>query len=567
MALQTGATILNKYRIVKLLGEGGMARVWLAEELTFGKRLVALKEPRPNPLSDDAAEITLRYQREVQVCAELEQAGVPQIVRAITAEPYEDGLLLVMAYMPGGDLASLIKQNPHGLPPERAVAIALDVLAALDGAHNHPLEIIHRDVKPSNILFDKEGRAYLADFGLAQLAGVSGRSQLRGGQHPGTPQYMAPEQERTPGYLSPAADLFALGCVLWEMLTGQRYKRFRPGTPPSQQHSGLPTWLDEVVLRALFEDPYERWGSAEEMMEALTGSEREAAAAHHAAEERAAQMAAARRQAEAEAARQRAPEKPIWQQIGIELVCISAGEFLMGSDPNKEKITLDHEKPQHRVYLPDYALARTPVTVAQFEEFVKATAFETTVERLGFAEANTGRYWETVEGADWRHPRGPGSTVSQKGNHPVTQVSWEDAQAFCQWAGVRLPTEAEWEKAARGVDGRLWPWGNQVPNAQRCNFNANVNDTTPVGQYPSGASPYGLLDMAGNVSEYCADWFDREYYAQSLRENPAGPASGIFRVLRGGSWSGSEFNVRVANRSSCSSITGSANTGFRCALS
>ncbi len=283
MALQSGVTILNKYRVVKLLGEGGMARVWLAEELTFGKRLVALKEPRPNPLSDDAAEIALRYQREVQVCAELEQAGVPQIVRAITAEPYEEGLLLVMAYMPGGDLASLIKQHPHGLPPERAVAIALDVLAALDGAHSHPLEIIHRDVKPSNILFDKEGRAYLADFGLAQLAGVSGRSQLRGGQHPGTPPYMAPEQERTTGYLSPAADLFALGCVLWEMLTGQRYKRSKPGTPASQLRADVPVWLDQVVMKALAEDAWERWQGAGEMAGALRAG---AAAARSAKTER-----------------------------------------------------------------------------------------------------------------------------------------------------------------------------------------------------------------------------------------------------------------------------------------
>lgn len=498
-----------------------MARVWLAEELAFGQRLVAIKEPRPNPLSDDAAEIELRYRREVQVCAALEQAGVPNIVRAITAEPTGDGLLLVMAYMPGGDLADLIRQHPTGLPVERAVAIALDVLAALAGAHSHPMEIVHRDIKSNNILFDAQGRAHLADFGLAQLAGMSGRSQLRGSQHPGTPQYMAPEQERSAGYLSPAADLYALGCVLWEMLTGKRYKRYKPGTLPSQTRSEVPSWLDEVLARALAEDAWDRWGEAEEIAEALH--------ADLVMPKKQVAIPAASQPAPTGTVKASAPVLPplatsqlrIWQQIGIELVRIPAGEFLYGDDNSPMNLS-------------EYWIAKTPVTKAQFEAFVQATGYLTTAERQDSGSVYTGSGWQKMPGINWRDPyRARGARAGLTANHPVTLVSWEDAVAFCQWAGLRLPTEQEWEKSARGADGRLYAWGNQRPDSHRCNFNMTEKYTTPVDKYPESTSPYGLFDTTGNVDEWCEDLFS---------------AGHKLRVLRGGSWRNDAKYVQVTVR-------------------
>jgi formylglycine-generating enzyme required for sulfatase activity len=249
------------------------------------------------------------------------------------------------------------------------------------------------------------------------------------------------------------------------------------------------------------------------------------------------------------------PTKPA-KPIEFEWVTIPAGVFWMGSrkEPGflgrifgtatvttpADAQAYDNETPQHQVNLPAYRIGRVPVTVAQFGEFIKATRHKTTADEQGSAFAWNGKEWADVKGANWAHPRGPESDVAQKADHPVTCVSWQDAQAFCRWASeqsgqsIRLPSEAEWEKAARGVDGRIWPWGNEPPTDSRCNFNNKVGDTTPVGRYPSGASPYGCLDMAGNVWEWTSSLFKPyPYKAEDGREDAAASGS---RTLRGGSW-------------------------------
>jgi len=217
----------------------------------------------------------------------------------------------------------------------------------------------------------------------------------------------------------------------------------------------------------------------------------------------------------------------------------------MGSDRAKDKAAYDDELPQHRVYLDEYFIGKYPVTVAQFAAFVRATNYKTTADREGGSYA-------------WQHPRRPDSDVSRKQDHPVTWVSWDDALAFCGWLSeasgrsIALPSEAQWEKAARGADGRIYPWGDQPPDSRRCNFDMNVGDTTPVGRYsPQGDSPYGCADMAGNVWQWCADWYaEDEYKGRAGREvrNPTGPARGTFRALRGGSFYFSLRGARAACR-------------------
>jgi formylglycine-generating enzyme required for sulfatase activity len=179
----------------------------------------------------------------------------------------------------------------------------------------------------------------------------------------------------------------------------------------------------------------------------------------------------------------------IWEKDGKEMVRVPAGEFLYGDD--KQKMSQ-----------PEFWIDKTPVTNGEFAHFVQAAGYKTTAEQKGSGYAYTGSEWKETKGADWRHPGGPKTDIQSKADHPVVQVSWEDAVAYAKWAGKRLPTEQEWEKAARGTDGRAYPWGEQEPTRELCNFGENEKDTTPVGKYsPQGGSPYGCVDMAGNVWE------------------------------------------------------------------
>ena len=209
--------------------------------------------------------------------------------------------------------------------------------------------------------------------------------------------------------------------------------------------------------------------------------------------------------------------------IEFDWVTIPAGEFVMGSDKKADSLARDDEMPQHTLFLPEYRIARVPVTNAQYARFVKAANYQTP------------QHWTN------------GKIPDGKAEHPVVCVSWNDAIAFCEWAGVQLPSEAEWEKAARGTDGHIWPWGNQPPDKTRCNFNRNVGDTTPVGDYPAGASPYGVLDMAGNAWEWCrTKW--RVNYEGYVKSVSGDLTSDGLRVLRGGSWHGASTGVRAALR-------------------
>jgi formylglycine-generating enzyme len=263
----------------------------------------------------------------------------------------------------------------------------------------------------------------------------------------------------------------------------------------------------------------------------------------------------------------------------------------------------DGELPVHDVSLHPYRIDATTVTNAAFATFVKATGYVTDAERLGLSavfhllvEADpadiTGRaaetpWWLVVRGADWRHPQGPHSSVAALQNHPVVQVSWRDAQEYCAWAGTRLPTEAEWEYAARGgLEGRRFPWGDELTPDGRSMCNTwqgrfpthNTADdgyvgTAPVKSYaPNG---FGLWNTVGNVWEWCADTFDANVYADRAGEPPAhdprapGDArSAGPRVMRGGSYLCHEsycHRYRVAARSGNTPESAAANIGFRCA--
>jgi eukaryotic-like serine/threonine-protein kinase len=199
------------------------------------------------------------------------------------------------------------------------------------------------------------------------------------------------------------------------------------------------------------------------------------------------------------------------------------------------------EMPVHVADVDAFWIMRTEVTNAQYARCVEA----------GICTPPSNDRWLNPTYAD----------------HPVTHIDWERANTYATWVGGRLPTETEWEKAARGTDEREYPWGNDAPQDHHLNFNYREGDTMPVGSYEAGASPYGLLDMAGNVEEWVADWYGADAYATASARNPTGPPAGIFRVTRGGSLNSSRFDVRTTARGRVLPNSAFPSVGFRVVLS
>jgi formylglycine-generating enzyme required for sulfatase activity len=274
------------------------------------------------------------------------------------------------------------------------------------------------------------------------------------------------------------------------------------------------------------------------------------------------------------------------------MVLVPAGSFRMGNGRG-DGYPSDGETPVHEVSLAAYWIDTEAVSNDRFATFVEATGFVTEAERFGNAFVFGGllpdafpdtqgvvgaEWWRLVEGADWRHPEGRQSDLDGRGDHPVVNVSWNDAAAYCAWAGRRLPSEAEWEQAARGgVDGAAFPWGDELePDGEhRMNVwqgafpSARTPDdgfygTAPVDAFP--ANGFGLHNMTGNVWEWCADWFAPDAYATQPGTDPTGPAGGTRRVMRGGSYlchASYCRRYRVDSRSSSEPDSSTGNVGFR----
>ena len=275
------------------------------------------------------------------------------------------------------------------------------------------------------------------------------------------------------------------------------------------------------------------------------------------------------------------------------MIQLDGGHFLMGHDLD-EGYPDDGEGPMHRVDLTPYWIDVTTVTNGMFEVFVEATGHETEAELYGWSFVFAGflpnefpptravkqtPWWRQVEGSDWRHPEGPHSDLSDRRDHPVVHVSWNDAVAYCRWAGKLLPTEAQWEYAARGgLEQRRYPWGDdREPGGEHLmnvwqgvfptdnTLEDGFAGTAPVDAFPTNG--FGLHNMTGNVWEWCLDWFDPNAYRTSGGSHPSGPSEGTHKVMRGGSYLCHEsycYRYRVAARSANTPDSSAGNIGFRC---
>lgn len=632
---------LGQYHITQMLGKGGMATVYMATQSTIN-RIVAIKVLPRSFMHDDT--FMQRFRREAELVARLEHFHILPIY---DYGEYDGMPYIVMRFLDGGTLQQRIKQGP--IPWEDCVKIVRQVADALDYAHTH--NVIHRDIKPSNIMLDRQGNAYLTDFGIAKVS--ESTSQLTGSGIVGTPAYMAPEQTKQ-GSPKPAMDVYALGVTLFEMITGQ--VPFNADTPIAQILMHLqepvpslrdfnpefPPEVDEILKKAMAKSPENRFARPSDLAKAL-----EAVGARGGwswtpgvpisttqtiprAIPGSANIAtdAGRPSAAAPARVPHAPVSLVWIALGglgfllligiglgvgailgnanrqatltplpavaqvsttqlteivsaptgtpnpsptmtptvtvapavspttlpgkttlrgVSMVLVPAGAFIMGSDSGYPK-----ERPAHEVFLSAYYIDLTEVTNLYYIACVQEGPCSPPINPNSRSRPS---YFST--------------TFTSYHDFPVINVSWNQAQQYCEWRGGSLPTEAQWEKAARWDpttgQSRTFPWDSMVLDDTHLNFDSHIGDTVKVGSYPRGASALGVLDMAGNVAEWVFDWYQDDYYEHSPHDNPRGPDTGQARVIRGGSYEDPGAQLTTTFRVAAGPATTDMTIGFRCA--
>jgi len=602
-------------------------------------RLVALKVLHPQLTVDSS--FLERFRKEAR---DLARINHPNVVTIFEIGEVEGKVYIAMEYLPGGSLRDKLAEGPLML--HESLKVLQELGAGLGAGHNK--DIIHRDVKPENILFNDRQEAVIADFGLAKALQISSSSMHSNVSSAGTPYYRPPElwMEQPP---SPATDIYSLTCVLFEMLTGEilffgetspgvMKKHFDPVNLKSDSGIEIPRGIKTVLKKALARDQMDRYQVITDFLDTLQNSAQKSLKTQQkprilrekktrldvqsdvphdisAPSDKSkndipfsvhlpfgkhitlpgwvirvfAGIAAlvilsviiwiiTTRLNSVQEEQQALPEQPSSTEtkspdptqtttlmpeltptntpaptltltlvptptLGIgstkvnevdnaDMVYVPAGEFLMGSeDPDAE----NDEDPEHTVYLDAFWIYTYEVTNKQYRLCIES----------GGCEGNLNDY--------------------PQNNYPAVNIDWYEADTYCAWAGVRLPTEAEWEKAARGTDGRTYPWGEETPSCNLANYVDCASDgPVPVGSFPDGASYYGALDMAGNVYEWVMDSYDIDYYLTSSKENPVRLGDTGLKILRGGSYGTKVNYLRGSYRRPTGPLNGYQRNGFRC---
>jgi formylglycine-generating enzyme required for sulfatase activity len=525
--LAPGTQISETYTIEGLVGEGGMGVVYRARDHAR-ERAVAIKTLHGSLMGE--ASIRRRFAREARLSMRWNH---PHVVAAYDFIEHPDLLALVLELVEGPTLEAYFHSWAGPVPLSE---LGLLFYGVLDGmAEAHARGIVHRDLKPQNILLKMDDGTIhpkVTDFGIAKV--IEGTSYTLTGATLGTCQYMAPEQVKTSELLDHRADVYALGVVLYRAVTGRLpfetdspYEMMlahveREPVPPLQFRKDMPPELSSLIVDCLSKDRQQRPQDCTILRMRLESA-----------------------LASVPSVRITSPlsiDTPalVRDPDGTELLRVPAGSFAMG--PNRREVHVD-----------DYYLARHPVTNRQFELFVATTGYKP-------SDSEAGRFLA--------HLRGQACPTALL-DHPVVFVSWLDAAAYCRWAGRRLPSEAEWEKAARGTDGRRYPWGREDPGEQHASFGQPVGGhSTPVGRHPLGASPYGCEDMAGNVWEWCEDRDSPRFYLNGPSRNPRNTAGAATapHVVRGGAFAFDARSLRTYARNGFQPHFRLEYVGFRVAM-
>lgn len=631
MTLASGNVLIDRYRIVRLLGQGGFGAVYRAWDLTL-ERPCAIKESLETSLESQR-----QFKREAKLLANLAHPNLPRVTDYFTIPG--QGQYLVMDFVEGEDLQEVLSHKHGPLPESQIVPWITQVCDAVVYLHSQDPPIIHRDIKPANIKITPQGKAILVDFGIAKLYNPG--LQTTEGARAVTPGF-SPYEQYGVGSTDERTDIYALGATLYTLLTGiqppeslQRMLNDQMA-PVGQINPSTSQYVQVAIDRALQIEPKNRFQSTAELQLALQGhsipSKRQPAPTAAVAQaprgsskavpafflvllailgiatltgiimlaSSSSSLAGLFNQSMDQLAglsststsAENTPAAAIIQEIpassttpgqvttppalplaaqagstavspadGATLVYIPAGEFWMGATEIEAGPKVD-QLPRHKVYLNAYWIDRVEVTNDRYKQCVEAGACQPPVRTASSTREN---YFGNPDYADY----------------PVIWISYNDAVFYCGWASRRLPSEAEWERAARGDEGtNQYPWGSREPDGELANF-CDVNctfdwrapsiddsfaDTSPVGLFNAGASPYGLLNLAGNVWEWVLDYYKPDYYSQSPYENPPGPLTGLERVLRGGSFENSASDIRASNRYFFAGDAATSSFGFRCAV-
>jgi len=534
-----------EYKVEQTLGAGGFAVVFRVRDLNL-KRSLAIKVLSPDLITSKT--VLERFRREAETVAQLSH---PHIVPLHFIGQKDDLLYLAMTCIEGGSLADRISREGR-LPIAETERILREVAGALDYAHKRG--VIHRDIKPHNILLEADtGRSLVTDFGIARTA--EGGSLTATGMLVGTPAYLSPEQVAGEGG-DHRADIYALGIVAYEMLTGEppftgptptmvlMRRLAEPPPPLAKARPDAPPLLRDVIEGMLASDPAQRFQTGADVVSTLGGT-LPVSGTHATTGIRIRQrrrlrgillltgvLAVALVAALLLVLRPQAPGAVA--PVDPEMAVIPGGRYTLGSDQGPQS-----SRPAHSVELASFGLDVGEVSTRDYAGFV----------REGRAPAP----WNTL----------PDSTL------PVTRVTHGEAMAYCRWKHPpegRLPTEAEWEAAARGPGGRAFPWGESWNVSAANTESSGRNAPAPVGSYPAGRTPEGVHDLIGNVWEWTMTRMGPYPEGQAIPNLPPGVE---YYVIRGGAWNTPDSTASPITRGYLPPAAGRADldkTGFRCVM-
>lgn len=503
LTFSPGTRIAGRYSIMEQLGQGGMGVVYRALDSLVNEE-VALKFMKPRLLRTQKGQMD--FIKEAQIARRLRHDNIVAVHDISWTD--EGVLYLTMELLRGRSLRSMLRQHRQDrrlVGVRLAVSLTGQVLAALEYAHR---TVVHRDLKPENIMLLPGEHVKVLDFGLAKAVDeemeADGKPAPESRRIAGTWAYASPEQKRRWG-IDVRTDIYTIGLVLRELLTLRT--PVDPHAPVEAVRDDVSPSVLSVLNAALSEDREERWGSAREfrlkLLEAFEKSYRKVYV-----------------QPVSKGGKAVSTEGMIFQE---------GGSFLMGCDDFEE------EAPEREVQINPFYIDKYPVTVEQYARYLEA------------AGDTPPRFWQDPQfsGAD----------------QPVIGVSWKEAASYAAWAGKELPTEAQWEFAARGKENRAYPWGSVEPDFNRCNFGDYLGMPSIVSMHDEGRTPEGVCDLAGNIYEWT-----RERFLPYGQKTPSDPDEAPLVAARGGCWGSGPHSLRCTHRKGFFPEARTTVLGFRCVL-